>query len=595
MRTATISRLTLALCLILFAAMVTGPARAGPPPSEAAYQKARRAFYRFKDDKEKQKFRHNWKNVAGKFEAVAEKYPDSSRAPDALFTAGKLYHDLYKISRVSADLDHSIELFSKLVERFGQNHLADDAQYYIAFSLLQFKKDKQKARKELARLVADFPDGDQRHRAQRMLEDLGGPPEGKEHHEPGGKAPEGPAKKVSAAAAKEGEPGGQEGALLEDIRHWSNPGYTRIALYTRQKVRYRVGKLAGSVKRDKPPRLYIDLMDTELGDELDHPLKVSDSIVSRIRFAERDEGFIRVVIDLTAAHTHRVIPMSNPDRVVIDITAGEDTIGRVIGKKMHEKPGKTQKKKIEGLKKKSKPRVSLSAMAGLKVKRVVIDAGHGGRDPGAIGAKGTMEKKIALDVGFRLAKLMKKNLKLEVLMTRKKDHFVPLEARTAYANKKEADLFISIHFNAHRNRKFRGVETFYLDLTDDRYSIKLAARENATSEKSISDLQYILADLALKSHVDDSIRLSKFVQRGMVGKLRRKYKRVRDMGIKPALFYVLIGARMPSILIEGSFITNPMEEKRLKSKDYRQRLAEGICAGIANFIDEREKFLDPDN
>ena len=132
MRTATISRLTLALCLILFAAMVTGPARAGPPPSEAAYQKARRAFYRFKDDKEKQKFRHNWKNVAGKFEAVAEKYPDSSRAPDALFTAGKLYHDLYKISRVSADLDHSIELFSKLVERFGQNHLADDAQYWVA-------------------------------------------------------------------------------------------------------------------------------------------------------------------------------------------------------------------------------------------------------------------------------------------------------------------------------------------------------------------------------------------------------------------------------------------------------------------------------
>ena len=251
------------------------------------------------------------------------------------------------------------------------------------------------------------------------------------------------------------------------------------------------------------------------------------------------------------------------------------------------------KKKAKELKKTSKPGESLSMQVGLKVKRIVIDAGHGGRDPGAIGPKGTLEKDMALDVARRVKKLLEKKLKLEVILTRNSNRYMALEARTALANKRKADLFVSIHFNAHRNRKFRGVETFYLDLTNDRYSIKLAARENATSEKSISDLEFILQDLALKSHVDDSILLSRLIQKAMVGKLRKKYKRVRDLGVKSALFYVLIGARMPSILIEGSFLTNPMEEKRIRTKSYRQRLAEGIFTGIKNFVDEREKFLKP--
>jgi N-acetylmuramoyl-L-alanine amidase len=584
------------------------PVLAGPPPAEAAYQKARRAYYRFRDDKEKHKFRHNWKNIAGKFEKVAQDFPDSSRAPDALFTAGKLYKGLYLISRVDKDLDHSLELFRKLVKDFPDNHLADDAQLYIALKWIEFKKDPAKARKELTYLVDTFPDGDVTPRARGMLEDLGGPKEKvAEKPKTAGVDTGIPAKEAKPAETGK-EPKKETGPVLEKIQHWSNPGYTRIALYTRAKVGYKVGRLAGEKKTGKPPRLYIDLMDTELGDELTGSVSVSDSVVSGIRFAERDEGFIRIVVDLTDDHTHRVFPMSTPDRVVVDITAREDSVATVIGeklppekiesdtgkKKTKKKPRTPTKKEVEKLKTRSKPGVSLSMMAGLKVKRIVVDAGHGGKDPGAIGPTGTLEKEITLDVAKRLAKLLKDKLKLEVLLTRKKDRFIPLEGRTAFANKRNADLFVSIHFNAHPNRKFHGVETFYLDLTNDRYSIKLAARENATSEKSISDLKFILADLALKSHVDDSISLSKYIQKAMVGSLRRKYKSVRDMGIKPALFYVLIGARMPSILVEGSFLTNPMEEKRLKTKSYRQSLAEGIFTGIKNFISERDQMLDPD-
>ena len=178
----------------------------------------------------------------------------------------------------------------------------------------------------------------------------------------------------------------------------------------------------------------------------------------------------------------------------------------------------------------------------------------------------------------------------EVILTRDRDKYVALEKRTAIANAKKADLFISIHCNANRNRRFRGVETFYLDLTNDRYSIKLAARENATTEKTISDLRYILADLALKSHVDDSISLGRAIQKAVVGKLRRHHKRIKDLRLKPALFYVLIGARMPSVLVETSFLSNREEEKRLRTKKYRQQIAQGIYRGIVNFLAERDRF-----
>jgi N-acetylmuramoyl-L-alanine amidase len=561
--------------------MLLGTARAAPPEYETTYLKAREAYYRFKGNEQKKKFRHNWQNLAEKFEKIAEKYPDSPRAPDALFTAGRLHYDLYFISRVTEDLDASIKLFRRLVNKFPDNHLADDAQLFIALRWIEYEKNPEDARKELRYLVEQFPKGDVTPKARRMLEDLGEPQKEEEAPPPREKK-EPPPKKTVAP-------------VLEKVRHWSNPEYTRIALYTRSKARYKVGKLAADKKQGLPHRLYIDVLEAQAGSDLAESIKVADSVVRNIRCAEREGGFIRVVVDLDEDRPHRVFPMDDPARVVIDITKSEDKVAKVIGKKPKKKPPETKppKKKVKELRKKSKPGESLSMLVGLKVKRIVIDPGHGGRDPGAIGPKGTLEKEMSLDIARRVEKLLKKKLKVEVLLTRNSDRFLALEARTGYANKKKADLFVSIHLNAHRNRKFRGVETFYLDLTNDRYSIKLAARENATSEKSISDLEFILQDLALKSHVDDSILLSRFIQKAMVGKLRKKYKSVRDLGVKSALFYVLIGARMPSILIEGSFLTNPMEEKRIRQKSYRQRLAEGIVDGIKRFVDEREKLLKP--
>jgi N-acetylmuramoyl-L-alanine amidase len=234
------------------------------------------------------------------------------------------------------------------------------------------------------------------------------------------------------------------------------------------------------------------------------------------------------------------------------------------------------------------PSVSLSAQAGLKVRRVVIDAGHGGEDPGAIGPTGVKEKDITLKLARRVAEKLRKDLKMEVILTRDKDVYLPLEQRTAIANAAHADLFISIHCNSSPNRRIYGVETYYLNITDDKYAIRLAARENRESEKSIGDLEFILADLAMKSNVDDSARLSKLVQANVVGELREKYTSVKDLGVKHALFYVLIGAKMPAILVETSFVSNKQEEARLNDPRYQDNLADGLVQGIRDFVEERQ-------
>ncbi len=599
-------------------ALLVAPTAAGDEDesAEQAYQQARRVFYSFKADEQKQKFRHHWHNTAAAFERVAEKYPKSERAADALFTAGRLYYDLYDISRVGEDLERSVELMQQLVAAHPGSHLADDAQLYVALSWIDYRKQPKRAVRALALLVERFPEGDVTPKARRMLQDLGGP-EALDAADPEVEA--GPDEKPDAAAADAAEPdeAEQEPAggrpLLARVRHDSGPDYTRVTLLTRSPAEYKFGVLPAS-EQHASLRLYVDLEGARIAPELESPIAVRDSVVRRIRFAPFSPEVVRVVLDLETMGEYKVFPMEHPARVVIDVSAGSDEVASIIGR-AENKAGQAAEKRDGGAeaadgraepaaepklpdKHESKPGRSLSMLAGLKVHRVVIDPGHGGRDPGAIGPSKTLEKEVVLDLAKRLAARLEKDEELglkEVVLTRDRDVFIPLEKRTAIANSRKADLFISLHCNAHRNRRFHGVETFYLNLTDDRYSIKLAARENATSEKSISDLQYILADLALKSHVDDSISLGRSIQKAMVGTLRRSYKGVRDMGIKPALFYVLIGARMPSVLVEASFISNPREERRLRTKAYRRKLVAGIHAGIRNFIRARERMLDPDS
>ena len=227
---------------------------------------------------------------------------------------------------------------------------------------------------------------------------------------------------------------------------------------------------------------------------------------------------------------------------------------------------------------------SLIRALGLKIGKIVVDAGHGGHDTGTIGPNGLEEKDLVLDVALKLGKLLEEKLGAEVVYTRDDDTFIPLETRTAIANKEQADLFISIHANSSDDPTARGVETYYLNFTSRADALEVAARENAVSEKSIHELQDLVKKIALKEKIGESREFASDVQRSLYTGLSAKSPSLRNRGVKKAPFVVLIGANMPSILAEISFVSNPDDAKKLKTNEYRQRIADSLYKGVFKYV-----------
>jgi len=226
---------------------------------------------------------------------------------------------------------------------------------------------------------------------------------------------------------------------------------------------------------------------------------------------------------------------------------------------------------------------SLIRALGLKIGKIVIDPGHGGHDTGTIGPNGLLEKDVVLDVAKRLGRLLEARLGAEVIYTRQDDTFIPLETRTAIANRERADLFISIHANSSRDSDARGVETYYLNFTSSPEALEVAARENAVSEKSIHELQDLVKKIALKEKIDESREFAGDVQQSLYGGLSLDNAGIRNRGIKKAPFIVLIGANMPSILAEISFVSNPTDERKMETAEHRQRIAESLYRGVSKY------------
>jgi N-acetylmuramoyl-L-alanine amidase len=226
---------------------------------------------------------------------------------------------------------------------------------------------------------------------------------------------------------------------------------------------------------------------------------------------------------------------------------------------------------------------SLTRALGLKIGRIVVDAGHGGHDTGTIGPNGIMEKDLVLDVALRLGRLLETRLGADVIYTRDDDTFIPLETRTAVANEHQADLFISVHANSSPDPSARGVETYYLNFTSDPGALEVAARENAVSQKSIFELQDLVKKITLKEKIEESRELASDVQQSLYGGLASKRSTLRDRGVKKAPFVVLIGANMPSILAEISFVSNPADAAKLETPEYREKIAESLYKGIAKY------------
>lgn len=499
------------------------------------YIKAEACYNSLCKSPKKQKYRHNWLNCIERFQTVYRHDPSGPWAAAGLYMSGKLYQELYKRSYKKSDKKEALDLFERIIKRFPKSRYKYKAGVAIrAFSTSRGQKIASiKAKKKQKR------DKKTTKGKTSNLEKL---------------------------------------STVTGLRFWSNPNYTRIVIDADRETSYVHRLLRKDPSIKKPQRLYVDLKNSILGKTTEKRIPINDNLLSNTRAGQHTLDSVRVVVDIKSFKNYKIFSLKNPFRIVIDVWGKNTGTTYKAGSKVI--PSKTKKN----------GKITTSALAkqlALGVNRIVIDPGHGGRDYGAPGyLKGVHEKNVVLNIGKKLAKKIREKLGCKVIITRNRDKYLTLEERTAIANTKNADLFISLHTNAARDRRAYGLETFFLNLATDDDAILVAARENATSTKNISDLQTILSDLMQNAKINESSRLAAHVQKAMYKHMKKKYSRIKNKGVKQAPFYVLLGAQMPSILIETSFISNPRECKRLNNSRYQDHLCDAIVKGIRSYIKE---------
>jgi N-acetylmuramoyl-L-alanine amidase len=364
-------------------------------------------------------------------------------------------------------------------------------------------------------------------------------------------------------------PGSPDRARLFSVRVLSSKTYSRVTIDLSHEVRYETHRLKEDPSKGLPPRIYVDLFSTKLAMDSRNPIAVDDGVLRQLRVGQFTADIIRIVIDLTTLGEHNAFLLADPYRLVIDIQGQKNAEALAAVDK--------SKKRTATLPEKGR-QLPVSG-----IRKIVLDPGHGGKDPGAIGVGGIAEKDIVLAVAKKLERKLKQEMGVEVVLTRRDDRFIPLEDRTAIANAEGADLFVSLHMNASPNGEAKGLETYYLDNTTDEASLRLAARENGTSRRNVSDLQFILSDMTQNMKLEDSITLAHHLQHSLVEGMSTRLGEVKDLGVKKALFYVLVGARMPSVLVEMFFITNQTEGRAMNQESYQNTVVDALYDGILKY------------
>jgi len=506
------------------------------------YQDAEACYNNLRQSASKTKYRHNWMQCIENFYAAYQKDPEGSGGPGALFMTGKLYAELYEHSHRKSDLRAAHTMYERVINKFP------DSRYKVKAALLIDAMPQWV--KQNSALKDDDP-------AKMIDPDAKSPSTGPDDESP------------------------QEGdfindmATVDNLRFWSNPNYTRIVIDANRETAFNHNLLKKDPALKKPQRLYVDLKKSRLGENIKKKIPINDDLLINARAGQYTHDSVRVVVDIKSFESYKIFSLKDPFRIVIDVwgDAGGESSAQKVPMVPSPKNGRL-------------PVGALAKQLALGVSRIIIDPGHGGHDYGAPGyLKGVHEKDVVLQISRRLAKKIRQELKCEVFLTRDSDTFLTLEERTAMANTKNADLFISVHTNSHKDHRAYGIETYFLNLATDDDAIRVAATENATSTKNISDLQTILYDLMQNAKINESSRLAGYIQGSMVSYLNSKrYSRIKDKGVKQAPFYVLLGAQMPSVLVETSFISNPRECKRLINPSFQERICDAIIQGIKTYI-----------
>jgi N-acetylmuramoyl-L-alanine amidase len=379
---------------------------------------------------------------------------------------------------------------------------------------------------------------------------------------------------LSLAAAPQDDPR----AEIVNLRRYTHANFTRVVLDIGKLREYTFGEL-----RD-PARIYVDVLQAKLNPILQgQSYPVKGDYVSQIRISQKTTSTVRLAVDVdfSRIQSYRVYHLFDPFRLVVDIYP--HNAGDVSTPPPPDKSQPPVKREVD-FKDPNFNGTSMARQLGLGVRTVVIDPGHGGQDPGAIGKSGLQEKEINLAVALAVQKLLREKAGLNVVLTRESDVNPSLEDRTVIANQKRADLFVSIHTNAHRDRKRGGVETFFLNVSPDPSVVELAAEENATSTKNIGEMKTILQKIVQNSKIQESRDLAEAMQKSLVRSLAQDLPAIQDLGVKGGPFWVLIGGEMPSVLVEISHLSNAKEEAKLRTGSYRQLAAQGIYDGIMEYV-----------
>lgn len=362
-------------------------------------------------------------------------------------------------------------------------------------------------------------------------------------------------------------------AHVEALRHWSYPQYTRVVIQLDHPIHTDVVHLPSNSRAGKPERLYLDLPGVRVGHRYDEPIPVRDGLLRRIRLAQHDAHTARLVVDLQRYDRHRLFTLQGPDRIVLDVYGEPESRPDVVSTPNGE----------------DHPADRLPFEM-RQIHTVVVDPGHGGHDPGAIGVGGLREADVTLAVGLELRKrLIQRGFR--VVMTRDRDRFVSLEERTALAEGVGADVFVSIHANASRRRAAHGIETFYLDASNERHALRVAARENDVPPSKLDALQRVLASFRVKEISPHSAALASLVQQQLLAGVRAAFGPTYDLGVRKGPFHVLFLNEAPSVLVELGFVTNPSDARRLRSRLFQRVAAERIARGLSAYRSRRATLL----
>lgn len=573
---------------------------------------------------ERGKLRTEWEAVMAHFRKALKADPKGEYAPKSMYLLGRTYEELGKRSYSASDRKEALEIFDSMLAKFPRHPWTDDALYRKGVIWQEQFRSPDKARPIFEAVIKRYPNGDMAPKAREYLGD----------RKPDTPAA-GPAQPVAApsgkAATERPAASPAKGPVLNGIRHWSSPEYTRVVMDMSANVHFARNLVETSSGGGK--QLQIVLEDARVGSEVAPVRSIMDGILSEVRVDGAKSGAL-VTLDLMQIDHYRVFMLPEPYRVVLDIYGRKDA-GQAASRKAPQtsapagsgdhvqaalaelraerKDGPpaaaaparssakaTSKKAAVPASSKATPEPQIKVSAkqkkysgslieqlGLKVRTIMLDPGHGGNDPGAM-ANGFREK----DINLRMARILGEELKargFEVHYTRTNDKFISLEERTARANARDADLFISLHCNAYKDASASGLEVYYLNLATDQQAVRVAARENGVSAKKISDMQFILSDLMLNAKINESRHLAGLVSQETLRTVRAKYA-LSNHGSKGAFFYVLTGARMPAVLVEMGYLTNPTEAKRLTTDTYLRHLAKGLVSGIVAYRKKLEKY-----